>query len=115
MRKALAAVLVAALAGGLAAPAVAGSKKKTIKLGDNWFVREGAPPTVTKKVRKGTKVRFKWVGDAPHNVRAHSGPQRFKSKVMANGSYTRKLRKRGTYELVCDVHPDGMRMVLKVK
>src|SRR3954447_12739097 len=111
MRKTLAAVLAVALAGVLAASALAATR--TIKIGDNYFVRAGATPTVA--VAKNTKVRFKWTGRALHNVAVTSGPARFSSKVKTSGTYTRTLRKRGTYRLVCQVHADSMKLTLKVR
>ena len=112
MRRLLAGVLVLALAGVLSASALAATR--TITIGDNFFVRDNAgTPTVT--VRKGTKVRFKWVGNAPHNVQVQRGPARFKSKVKTSGTYSRTLRKKGTYRLVCIVHASEMKLTLKVR
>ena len=111
MRTLLTAVLVTALAGVLAATALASTR--TVKVGDNYFVRSGTPPTVT--VSKGTKVTFRWVGDVVHNVHAYKGPARFKSAIKASGTFSRVLKRSGTYTLRCDVHPDRMRMTLKVR
>ena len=114
MRKLLIAVLVTALAGVLAASALAAGR--TVKVGDYFFVREGAEnPTV--RVSKGTKVTFKWVGASPHNVRAYKGPETFKSKTKGGDDYRfrRTFRKTGTFRLLCDIHPSSMRMTLRVK
>ena len=113
MRKLLIAVLVTALAGVLAASALAAGR--TVKVGDYFFVREGAEnPTV--RVSKGTKVTFKWVGGVPHNVVATSGPESFGSKTKARGyRFRHTFRKRGTYQLVCTVHPSLMRMKVRVR
>ncbi len=114
MRKLLITVAAAAAAGGLATSALAAGK--TIRVGDYFFVRQGADtPTVT--VSKGTKVTFKWVGSNPHNVKTTSGPVSFKSRTVSGDDYRyrKTVRKKGTYRLVCDVHPASMRMTLRVK
>jgi plastocyanin len=110
MRKLLLAALVTALAGALAASALAATR--TVKVGDNYFIKNHTKPTIT--VSKGTKVTWKWAGKAFHNVRAYKGPAKFKSKVKSSGTYSRTLTARGTYKLRCDVHPSEMRMTIKV-
>jgi plastocyanin len=102
-----AAVLVPA---ALAAPALAVTK--TVKVGDNWFVRSGTPTTVT--VKKGTTVTWKWVGDNPHNVTVVKGPVKFKSSTKSSGTFSKRMRRKGTYRLICTVHGSGQRMTLKV-
>jgi plastocyanin len=111
MRKLLAALAIAAVAGASAGTALAATR--TAKVGDNYFVRDGKPPTI--RVAKGTKLRFRWTGAAPHNVAVTSGPVKFHSKVMAKGTYVRKLTKAGTYKLLCQVHPAEMRLTVKVR
>lgn len=110
MRQSLTAVAIAALAGTLAVPALAATR--TVKVGDNYFVRDGAPPTVV--VRKGTTVRWSWVGGAPHNVTVVSGPVRFRSPIKTRGTYTKRVTKAGTYKIVCTIH-SGMSMRLRVR
>jgi plastocyanin len=110
MRKLFVAVLVTALAGVLAATALAATR--TVKVGDNYFIKNNTKPTIT--VKKGTKVTWKWAGKALHDVHANSGPAKFKSKLMSSGSYSRTLKAKGTYKLLCDVHPSQMRMTIKV-
>jgi plastocyanin len=93
-------VLVAA-----ALPAVfAGSATSAtrVKVGDNFFVRSSGVPTVT--VSKGTRVKWVWTGDDLHNVKVASGPATFGSSTKSRGSYTKKVRRRGTYTIVCTVH-----------
>ena len=106
MRKPLALMAVAGVAAAAAVPAFAGTK--TVKVGDNFF----SPKPVT--VSKGSTVTWKWVGDAPHNVKAVQGPARFSSAIKRSGTYSKKLRKRGTYRIVCSIHP-GMSMKLTVR
>ena len=111
MRKPLiASVLVAA--GGLtaalsasatsASPAGSAAAPVRVKVGDNYFVRARGVPKVT--VAKGKRVRWVWTGDRPHNVQVTSGPSRFRSTTMTDGSYTKRLRKRGTYTIICTIH-----------
>ena len=100
---ALAAVVVSGIA---AVPALAASH--TVKVADNKF----GPKTLT--VKKGTKVRFKFVGDSMHNVTRVRGP---KFKTISNrdhGTITRTLKRRGTLKIVCTIHP-GMDLKIKVK
>ena len=105
MRKPIALLATAGLAVA-AVPALAATK--TIKVDDNVFT----PRPVT--VKKGTKVTWKWVGEAPHNVKVVKGPQKFSSPFKRSGTYSRTLKKRGTYSIVCTIH-SGMSMKLKVR
>jgi len=106
-------IAVAALAalsplGGTAAAA----QKTTITLGDNFF----AP--AKKTVRRGTKVRFKWIGGNPHNVtkRRGPGPQFASRTTSARGvNFAKRFKKRGTYRLICTIHPGEMRLKLTVR
>lgn len=104
-----AAALGAALA---AAPAVAAPK--LVEIGDNFFVKPGGA-RVTTTSKHG--VTWKWTGTRLHSVKVVSGPRRFASKVQKSGSFTRKGRSlpRGTYRIVCALHPDEQRMTLKVR
>ena len=111
MRKLLVAVLVTALAGVLTASAFAATR--SVKVGDNYFVRKGSKPTIT--VKKGTKVTWRWAGKQPHNVHVTSGPAKFKSSVKVKGTFSKTVKKKGTYKLRCDIHPDVMKMTLRVK
>ncbi len=88
-------------------PAGAASSS-TIKLKDNLF----APKSKT--ISKGTTVKFRWAGKAPHNVTVDSGPVKFHSKTQTSGSYTRKFTRKGTYKIECTIHP-GMDLTLRVK
>ena len=123
MRKLLiASVLLAA--GGLTAAFSASATSATsvtsassavrVKIGDNYFVRARGVPRVT--VAKGGRVRWVWTGKRPHNVQAIRGPSRFGSTTMTDGSYTKRLRKRGTYTIICTIHSgDDQKMKLVVE
>jgi plastocyanin len=101
-------LVVAALLVGVS-PAAA--KTRSVKIGDDYFVRASGVPTVT--VKKGTTVKWRWTGNDPHNV-VGSGPASFQSAVKTKGSYKKKLKKKGTYSIHCSIH-SGMRMKLKVR
>ncbi len=114
MRKLLALSLLVLIAlGGVFATSA--TSATSIKVGDNWFVRSSkGVPKVT--VKKGTTVRWRWVGKDAHNVVAEKGPQEFRSKSMTSGSFKKKMRKRGTYTIVCTIHGPGdqsMKLVVK--
>jgi plastocyanin len=95
----------------LAIAACALAATKSVKVGDNYFVRPSGVPTVT--VSKGTTVRFNFSGaDSPHTVSRLRGPS-FKT---CSGTCKRTLRKRGTYRLYCAIHGAGdqsMKLVVK--
>ena len=112
MRKLLASALLAGLVGTLLVAGPALSKTKSVEVDDNYFVHEGAPRTVT--VHKGDKVEWEWEGSNPHNVTVKKGPVKFHSKTMTSGTYEKKLKKAGTYKIVCTIHAPDMRMTLKV-
>jgi plastocyanin len=100
--------LVLTLSLTVAAPALA--KPRSIKIGDDYFVRSSGVPVVT--VKHGKVVTWKWTGHHDHNVVA-SGPARFHSAVKSKGTFSKKVTKKGTYTIICQIH-SGMRMKLRV-
>ena len=98
---ALAVVAVAALA----VPTGAATR---VRVDDDVF----KPSKVT--VSKGERVKWRFVGDNPHNVVVTSGPRKFQSSTKTSGVFKKKMRKRGTYKIVCTIH-SGMDMTLKVE
>ena len=64
---------------------------------------------------KGTTVKWNWRGTRPHNVLVRSGPVSFESVVKRSGSFRRKMRRKGTYRIVCSIHAPDMAMTLRVK
>jgi plastocyanin len=101
----------------LAFVAVAGGQatarpQKSIKLGDDFFVRKGSPPTVS--VARGTRVTFVWRGSNLHNVHARRGPRTFHSAYRRKGTYSQILSRPGTYVVYCDIHAPSMRVTIKV-
>ena len=93
----LAAVLALLVA---AIPAFAATK--TVRVDDNFF----SPKSLT--VSKGTRLNFRWTGDAPHNVKGAG----INIGTRSSGRRTATARRSGT--LVCTIHP-GMRMKLTVR
>jgi plastocyanin len=109
MRKLPVALILVALLVG-AAPAAAATRN--VKIGDDYYVRKGSPPTVT--VKKGTIVKWNWKGSDQHNVVVQKGPANFQSALKTRGSYRKKMKKKGTYTIICSIHAPDMRMKLKV-
>lgn len=112
-RAAAAIGLVATLVivGAIASSALARGST-TITVGDDFF----SPSSKT--IRSGTKVKFKWIGTDTHDVVKKKGPgPRFDSGTTdARGvNFTKKLKKVGTYRIICTVHPDDMKLKLRVK
>jgi plastocyanin len=111
MRKLFLVVLaVAALA---VAASTAFAATKSVKVGDNYYVRSRGVPTVT--VSKGTKVKWRFATDTGHSVTVKRGPTKFNSGVRTGGSYSRTMRKRGTYSIYCVIHGSEQKMKLVVK
>jgi len=113
MRKTLIALPIAVLA--LLVPLMTASTAMaatTVKLGDNFF----APSSKT--VRQGAKVRFQWIGNRTHNVKKRRGPGGgFKSRTTSRRgvNFAKRFRQRGTYKLICTIHPETMRLTLRVR
>ncbi len=111
MRKLLVLMSIAALAAVLAVPALAATR--TVKVGDDYYVRKGSIPTVT--VKKGTKVTWRWAGKDMHNVAVTKGPVKFRSSFKSSGTYSKTVRTTGTYTIVCTIHQPDMKMKLRVR
>jgi plastocyanin len=83
----------------------------TVKVGD-FFFKPGH-----KTVRRGTKVRFKWVGNGRHDVvktRGPGGPIRSRITSKRGVNFVKRFTKRGTYRLICTLHP-WMQIRLRVR
>ena len=112
MRKVTASLVVAAMLGPAVTPAVAATK--SVKVGDNYFVRDGGVPTVT--VNKGTRVKWVWRGKSLHNVKVTKGPAKFGSMSQRSGSFAKKVKRAGTYTIICTVHgasDQSMKLVVR--
>jgi plastocyanin len=97
----------------LVAASPAAAATRTVRIGDNWFVRASGSRTVT--VDQGTRVRWRWTGRNEHNVSVRRGPVRFESAFKRSGTFGRNVRRSGTYRIVCEIHEPGMRMRLVVR
>ena len=112
MRKLLVLGLVAAVLAVLATQAFAASR--SVKVGDDYFVRPSGVPTVT--VKKGTTVTWRFVGSNFHTVVVRSGPVKFRSGAKSSGTYKKKLTRAGTYRIYCSIHgakDQSMKLVVK--
>jgi plastocyanin len=112
MRRLFVLLLVPAVAAVFAIPAFAATK--TVKVGDNYFVRDGSVPTVT--VKKNATVRWAFAGDNPHNVKVKSGPVKFTSPTKSSGVFRKKMTRAGLYRIYCEIHGESdQSMKLRVK
>jgi len=105
MRKQLIICSVLALAAALTASlAAAAPAPRTVKVGDNWLYRSSPRvPTIT--VKRNTTIKFKFVGDDPHNVLGYrGGTKKFGSPIKSSGYYSRRLTTTGTWKILCDIH-----------
>jgi plastocyanin len=102
----IALLIATAATAALATPAAA--QTRTVQVGDNFF----KPGSLM--VKRGTTLAFRWVGRAPHTVTVRRGPQKFDSGVKQKGTYRRKVTRKGTYSIICKIHP-GQRMTLRVR
>jgi plastocyanin len=115
---ALIALAVGALtATGVASPLAKGKRPEKVKVKDDFF----KPDNV--KIKKNRKVKWKW-GQVfnTHNVTLKKGPKGVKkSKFTSQTSgdegftFTKKFKKPGKYNFYCTIHPDVMKMTVKVK
>jgi plastocyanin len=84
-------------------PDAEASATKRVRVGDFFFRSR----SIT--IQRGDTVRWVWVGQAPHNVDAISGPVNFGSRTKRDGAYRKRLNRRGTYRYLCTIHPTDMR------
>lgn len=100
------AVAVGACAAAAAVPAAAATK--TVAAKDDFFTPKSL------QVKKGTVIKWRFVGESPHNVTVMSGPVKFRSGNRSRGTYRRKLTTAGTYDILCTIHP-GMTQTIRVR
>lgn len=102
MRRLAFLLAVAALVAGLIAAQAFAATNVTWKIGTSKTV----------KIRKGGTVKWIWGDSAPHNVKG-SG---FKSKVLTGKgkTYSHRFRSKGTFRIICQIHPTTMKTVVKV-
>ena len=100
MRKLLLVPALAAAALATTVPPALSAREITV--GDNYFVKPSGVPEVT--VSKGTKVKWVWKNRTLHNVKATKGPVKFGSDPKTGGSYSKRMKRKGTYTIVCTIH-----------
>ena len=102
MRKFTTLFAVIALVAALTAATAFAATNVSWKVGTNKTV----------KIRKGGVVKWIWADGAPHNVK---GPG-FVSKTQTGKgkTYSHRFRKKGTFKIICQVHPTTMKTVVKV-
>jgi plastocyanin len=107
------AVLALALIGAAVAGPAAGERSahsaRTVQVAvkDDFY----SPSSLT--VSAGTRVRWVWKGHHPHNVTVTSGPVDFASSTKRKGDFARTLRKAGTYRIICTIHTQRMKLVVR--
>ena len=115
---ALVALAVGAVAAtGVASPFAKARQPEKVKVLDDFY----KPDFV--KIKKSRKVTWKWGDDFnSHNVTLKKGPRGVnKSKFTSQTSsdqgfkFTKKFKKPGKYNFYCTIHPDVMKMTVKVK
>jgi plastocyanin len=102
MRKLTVLLAVLALAGAVVAAQALAATSVAWKVGTNKTV----------KIRKGGTVKWIWSDGQPHNVK---GPG-FKSKTVSGKgkSYSHRFGSKGTFKIICQVHPTSMKTTVKV-
>jgi plastocyanin len=95
-------VVVAVLVAAIAAVSAFAATNVTWKVGTNKTVN----------IKKGGAVKWIWSDGQPHNVK---GPG-FTSKTMSGKgkSYSHTFNKRGTFKIICQIHPTTMKTTVKV-
>ena len=82
-----------------------------LEVADNFF----RPQKITAHV--GETVTWRFAGNRPHSVTVANGPRGFSSIYWGrtSGTYSVTPKAKGTYRLVCLVHPTTMAQTLQVK
>jgi plastocyanin len=113
VKKILALTAAAGATAALALPAFAATK--TVKIGDDWFVRSAGGKSVkTVTISKGSTVKWTWSGKHKHQVFQIGGPGHFHSPPHTKrGTFKHKFTTKGTYKFVCPFQ--SMYMNVKVK
>jgi plastocyanin len=111
MRKLILIAVVAAFAAVPTVSALASTPPKKVTVGNNFFSNKNMT------VKPGTKVTWLWHSfGLAHNVTVKSGPAKFHSRrFQASGSFTHVFTKKGTYHLVCTLHPTQMKETIVVR
>jgi plastocyanin len=103
MRKLTALIAVIVVAGAVMAVTAFGSTTSV-----KWKV--GTNKTV--KIKKGGTVKWVWADSVAHNVKG-PGFSSGNPKTRPH-SYSHRFKKRGTFKIICIVHPTTMKTIVKV-
>jgi plastocyanin len=111
MRKLILIALVAAFAAVPTVSALASTSPKKVTVGNNFFSNKKMT------IKRGTRVTWVWHSfGLAHNVTVKSGPSKFHSRrLQASGSFSHLFGKKGTYHLVCTLHPTQMKETIVVQ
>ncbi len=108
VRRTSAGVVVVAVLAVSGAGAFASSKTRTVRATDSVYT----PKKLT--VKSGTKVVWRFDGNLPHNVEVDRGPELFSSSITRKGTFTHRMKARGTYKIVCTLHTNmTMKVIVK--
>ena len=67
-------------------------------------------------VRRGSVVHWRFFDPTLHNVTFANGPRAFSSDNLDGGrAFTHRFTTRGTYRLMCTLHPVGMNETIVVR
>jgi plastocyanin len=102
MRKLAAFIVLAALVAALVAAQTFAATSVSWHVGINKTV----------KIKKGGTVKWVWSDGQPHDVK---GPG-FSSKTTSKKgfTYSHVFKKKGTFKIICQVHPTSMKATVKV-
>jgi plastocyanin len=89
-----------------AVPALAATR--TVRVDDNVFRADSV------SLKRNDTIRFRWVGEAPHNITRTRGPSFRTISNRKRGTVSRRFTRRGTYRLTCTIHP-GMDLRVRVR
>lgn len=81
-------------------------------LGATKTVKWRFPTSSTVKIARGSKVKWVWTDAGPHSVQGPGFHSAESSKV--GFTYTHTFRKKGRFTIICGVHGDSMKTVVKV-
>jgi plastocyanin len=111
MRKLILIAVVAAVAAVPAVSALASAPPKKVTVGNNFFSNKKMT------VNRGATVTWVWHSfGLSHNVTVQSGPVKFHSRrLQSSGSFSHLFTKKGTYRLICTLHPTQMKETIIVR
>jgi plastocyanin len=102
MRKITVLVAACALVAAIAATTAFAATSVGWKVGTNKTVH----------IRKGGTVRWVWADGLQHNVHGPGFTSALKSKK--GFSFSHRFNKKGTFKIICQVHPTSMKTTVKV-